>query len=262
MSKIVVLIVGLVVATLCAATLSAAPLSAAATPCAATTASACPVVESQRETRALSSFSRIEVDGAAEVLLRQGKTEGVTIEASTDILPRIRTRVRDRTLYIDVSLERRWSDWTHWFHSQPTPRITVDFVRLDRVESGGVIKLMADGLVADELHFDFAGASTIRIRNLRANLMTLDGSGATKVELSGKVGTQAVDLSGAGSYAAFDLESDRAEVHVSGAGKAYVNAKTALSVEISGAGLVEYLGNPKVDKDISGVGKVRRREPD
>ncbi len=49
---------------------------------------------------------------------------------------------------------------------------------------------------------------------------------------------------------------------MSGAGKAYINAKTALSVEISGAGLVEYMGNPKLDKDISGVGKVRRREPD
>jgi hypothetical protein len=90
----------------------------------------------------------------------------------------------------------------------------------------------------------------------------LEGSGATKVELTGKVGVQVVDLSGAGSYLARGLESDRVEVHVSGAGKAFVNAKTSLAVEISGAGLVEYSGNPKLEQDISGVGKVRRREPD
>jgi len=222
----------------------------------------CAGVESQRETRVLTSFSRIEVEGVAEVLLRQGKTEGATVEASPDLIRRIQTEVHDGTLYIDVSQERRWSDWTHLFHTEQTPRVTVDFVRLERVESGGAIKLLADGLKADELRFDFAGASTVRIRNVQATLLRLEGSGATKVELSGKVGAQEVELSGAGSYAAFDLESDRARVRVSGAGKAYVNAKTALSVEISGAGLVEYFGNPKLDKDISGVGKVRRREPD
>jgi Putative auto-transporter adhesin, head GIN domain len=222
----------------------------------------CAVEDATRQTRALPSFSRIEIIGVAEVVLRQGKTEGATVEASSDLLPRIRTEVEDRTLFIDLSQERRWSDWTHLFAPQRTPRVTVDFVRLDQVEAGGAIKLSADGLRADELRLDFSGASTIRIRNLQASKLSLEGSGATKVELSGKVGTQAVELSGAGSYAAFDLESDRARVEVSGAGKAYVNAKTALSVEISGAGLVEYMGNPKLDKDISGVGKVRRHEPD
>jgi hypothetical protein len=218
--------------------------------------------EPQRETRALEAFSRIEVGGVAEILLRQGKTESATVEASAELLPRIRTRVRDGTLYVDVSQERRWSDWTHLFESQPTPRITIDFIRLEGVEAGGVIKLMADGLRADNLHLDFSGASTIRIRNVQASSLHIEGSGATKIELSGKVSTQDVELSGASSYAALDMESDRAELQVSGAGKAYVNVKTSLSVEISGAGLVEYLGNPKLDKDISGVGKVRRREPD
>jgi Putative auto-transporter adhesin, head GIN domain len=222
----------------------------------------CPVADATRQTRPLPSFNRIEIIGVAEVVLRQGKTEAATIEASSDLLSRTRTEVEDRTLYIDVSSERRWSDWTHLFAPQQTPRVTIDFVRLDQIEAGGAIKLSADGIRADELRLDFSGASTIKIRNLQASKLSLEGSGATKVELSGRVGTQAVELSGAGSYAAFDVESDRAQVTVSGAGKAYINAKTALSVEISGAGLVEYMGNPKLDKDISGVGKVRRREAD
>jgi Putative auto-transporter adhesin, head GIN domain len=222
----------------------------------------CPVPDATRQTRALPAFRRIEIIGVAEVVLRQGKTESATIEGSPELLTRIRTEVEDRTLFIDLSQERRWSDWTHLFTSQPTTRLTIDFVRLDQIEAGGAIKLSADGLRADDLRLDFSGASTIRIRNLQASKLGLEGSGATKVELSGKVGAQSVELSGAGSYAAFDLESDTARVEVSGAGKAYVNARTALSVEISGAGLVEYLGNPKLDKDISGVGKVRRHEPD
>ena len=250
MKPFVALIVGIVFATL-------VPIATSGT-----TGTACPVLGSQRETRALPSFSRIEVDGVAEVLLRQGKTEAATVEAPAELLPRIRIQVRDQILYIDVSQERRWSDWTHLFATRQTPRIVVDFVRLEGIESGGVIKLIADGLRADELRLDFSGASSIRIRNLQAGVLHLDGSGATKVELSGKVATQRVELSGAGSYAGLDLESERAEMSVSGAGKAYINAKTSLTVEISGAGLVEYVGNPKLKQQISGIGKVRRREPD
>jgi hypothetical protein len=247
---ILVLTFGVVIATL-AAVSTAQP-----------TAGGCAVAEPQRETRALPGFSRIEVVGDADIVLRQGKAEAVTIDAPAELLPRIRTVVQDRILYIDVAQERRLSDWTHMFGARQKPRITVDFIQLERLEAGGAIKLFADGLRANELRFDFSGASTIRIGNLQASRLHLEGSGATKVELTGKVGVQVVDLSGAGSYLARGLESDRVEVHVSGAGKAFVNAKTSLAVEISGAGLVEYSGNPKLEQDISGVGKVRRREPD
>lgn len=186
-------------------------------------------------------------------------TDGATIEATAQLLPRIRTKVRDGTLLIDVAQERQWSDWLHWSGRRKTPRVTVDFIKLERLESAGAVKLAADSIRADELRLDFSGASSVKIANLQASGLRLEGSGATKVELAGKVGTQQVDLSGAGLYSATDLESDRAEVHVSGAGKAFVNAKTSLAVEISGAGLVEYVGNPKLEQDISGVGKVRRR---
>jgi Putative auto-transporter adhesin, head GIN domain len=246
----VILIVGVVIATLVAvATL-------------ATTKRAPPVGASQRETRPLASFSRIEVVGMADVRLRQGTTEGATVEATAQQLPRIRTQVRDRTLFIDVAQQRQWSDWLHWSGRRQTPRVTVDFVKLDRVESAGAIELAADSLHADELGLDFSGASSVTIGNLQASRLRLEGSGATKADLAGKVGTQVVALSGAGLYAATGLESDRAEVHGSGAGKAFINAKTSLVVKISGAGVVEYLGNPKLEQDISGVGKVRRRGPD
>ena len=222
----------------------------------------CAAAELQRETRSLPSFNRVEIIGVGNVVLRPGKAESATVDAPAQLISRVLVEVRNRTLYIDVSPHRTWSDWTHMFGAQQTPSVTVDFVRLERVEAGGAIKLFADGLRADELRLDFSGASTVRIANVQASTLRLEGSGATKVEVSGKVGKQVVELSGAGSYSAQGLESDRAEISVSGAGKAFVNAKTSLAVEISGAGLVEYSGNPRIEQEISGVGKVRRREAD
>jgi hypothetical protein len=94
---------------------------------------------------------------------------------------------------------------------------------------------------------------------LQATRLRLDGAGAIKAEIAGRVAEQSIDLSGAGSYQAVDLISDNVAVQVSGAGKAIVNAKTLLKADISGAGLVEYAGNPRLEQEISGIGKIRRR---
>lgn len=211
-----------------------------------------------RETRSVSGFSRIEVAGLAEVTLRQGQTESVSVEAAAQVLPRIRTEVRDRTLIVTFSEQRRWWDWLGSSAAGRTPRIFIDLVNVESVESAGAVKLVAEALRAESLHIDSSGASSIKIANLQANRLHLEGSGAIKAVLSGRVATQLVDISGAGSYQAAGLVSEQADVRVSGAGKAAVNASSSLKVDISGAGVVEYVGDPKVTQQISGVGKVRR----
>ncbi len=218
-------------------------------------------VEMQEETRAASGFHRIEIDGSADVILVQGASEGVTIEAAASALPHIQTNVRGDTLHIDVETQHSMWQWFSGRNAGPTPRITIHLRELDRIEAAGTVTVEADSLRSSDLHVDFAGACNLKLRDLQASSLRLDGSGATKVELAGKVAQQRVDLSGAGSYQAEQLVSSDAVVSVSGAGKAVVNASNSLAVEISGAGKVEYLGEPKLRQTISGIGKVARRDP-
>jgi hypothetical protein len=216
----------------------------------------------QQETRDVSGFHRIEIDGSATVTLVQGTTEGITLEAGTGALPHIYTNVRGGTLHIDVeSMHSMWQ-WFSGRNAGPTPRITIRLKDIDRIEAAGAVTLDAESLRSADLRLDFAGACNLKLRDLEANSLRLEGSGATKVELAGKVAQQRVDLSGAGSYQAERLVSSDAVVSVSGAGKVVVNASNSLAVEISGAGKVEYLGNPKLRQSISGFGKVARRDPD
>jgi len=217
-------------------------------------------VELQRETRVATGFSRIDIEGQADVTLRQGSSEGVTIEASAQALRQIETDVHDRTLSISLTGQRHWWDWILGGGTTRSPRITIDFVRLDRIDAAGAVKLTADSLKGDDLRLDLAGACSLRIADLQANRLRLDGAGAIKADLAGKVAAQYVDLSGAGSYQAAGLASDSVVLRVSGAGKAFVNAASTLKVEVSGAGAVQYLGNPEVVKELSGVATVRRRE--
>jgi hypothetical protein len=59
-------------------------------------------VELQQETRVVAGFRRIEIDGQVNVTLVQGNAEGITIEASSSSLARIRTEVRGDTLVVEV----------------------------------------------------------------------------------------------------------------------------------------------------------------
>jgi hypothetical protein len=219
------------------------------------------VADTQRETRSAAGFSRIDIAGLAEVTLHQGSKEGVTVEAPSQLLPRIKTEVRDRTLIVTISQQRRWWDWFDVGRGR-TPKVTIDLVTVDRIESAGAVKFKADKLRADDLRVDVSGASSLKIGDLQASRLWLDGSGAVSADIAGKVETQQIDLSGAGSYRAGSLLSDKADIRVSGAGKAIVNAARLLKVDISGAGVVEYIGDPKIEQQISGVGKIRRREED
>ena len=212
-----------------------------------------------RETRPATGFSRIQIDGQADITLVQGATEGITLEATAQGLKQIHTDVRGRTLRIGMVDQSHWWQWITGGASTRTPKITINLIQLERIEAAGAVNIVADSLKANELRLDFAGACKLKIADLQANKLRLDGAGAVKAEIAGKVAEQSIDLSGAGSYQAAELVSDNIDLQVSGAGKAIVNAKTLLKADISGAGLVEYAGNPRVEQDISGIGKIRRR---
>jgi len=235
-------------------------LAALATIAAVSFARNTPTGEVVREDRAATGFHRLEIDGQVEVTLVQGAAEGVTVEAPSSMLRRVRTEVRDGTLFIDAAEQRRTWQWFSGRRGRHTPRVTVNLREVDRIEAAGAVTVAADSLKAGELRLDLAGACSLKIRDLQATTLRLDGSGAIKANIAGKVQRQRVDLSGAGSFQASKLASDEAVIGVSGAGKAVVNAANSLEVDISGAGAVEYLGDPKVKQSISGIGKVRRRE--
>jgi hypothetical protein len=211
------------------------------------------------EQRAVPAFSRIRVDGTADVVLVRGAEPSVAVEASARSLPDVRTEVKDGTLTIQSSERRRF--WSFLLGSGArTPRIVVTFTNLEAIASAGSVSIRADELKVDRLAVSAMGASTLRIGALNAKVFVFDGSGAIKADVAGRVAEQSISISGAGDYRAAGLSSEQARIAVSGAGRVVVNAAKTLDVEISGAGTVDYLGNPEVTKKVSGAGRVKRRE--
>jgi predicted small secreted protein len=207
------------------------------------------------QTRQVSGFSKVSMSGIGQLIISQGSTESLTIDAEDNILPLITTTVVGDTLNIDLKNDNFQDNVI------PTKPIVYHLAvkTLDGIQISGAGSVDAANLTSDNLAISSSGAGSMRLRTITAQSITSEISGVGGVDLSGKVTSQSINISGSGSYNAPDLESQTANVVISGAGGATVWAKTSLDVTISGAGSVNYYDNPTITKTISGVGSVTSR---
>jgi len=183
------------------------------------------------ESRNVSDFNEVELQGIGSLSIEQADEESLTVEAEEDVLPKIRTEVENDRLIIGP--KRNTSINT----SEPISyELTVKDLSALKVSGAGDVE--AESISADEL------------------AVTMSGTG--DVQISGKVGSQKVDISGSGDYKAEDLESTRANVDVGGSGSALVNASDELEAKVGGSGSIEYIGDPTVEQDVSGSGEVKK----
>src|SRR5215216_956266 len=145
------------------------------------------------ETRAVSNFRAIEIEYPAQVLVKQGSQESLKIEAEDNLLPNLKTQVKNGTLEIFYKRE-------NGKHVNPTKTVTITIV----------VKDLAD--VA------FTSAGNLVIDNLKTNALDVSLSGAGDIKLN-KVTMKglAVSLSGAGSMSASGT-ADNLDLNISGFG--------------------------------------------
>lgn len=203
-------------------------------------------------------FRTLRVSGYAEVVLEQADQESVQVEAGSRHGARVRVRVDDGTLSIAAGEDAPWWSFLLGGSGGRAPRITVRYRDIGTIELSGAVRLECEAMKAPSVVVHAAGAAAVKIGALDATSFRFGGSGAVKADVAGRVGEQTISISGAGTYRAPRLVSDRADVKVSGAAKVVVNAARTLDATISGAGTIDYLGNPDVRQQISGAGRIRQ----
>lgn len=182
------------------------------------------------ETRNVSGFDGVVVNGVGNIQIDQTGNESLTISADDNLLPYITTEARGGKLYIDFKpvLFDKFKDLT--------------------------FKITAKNFNS----LDLNGAASVEGKNLAGERLAVKLSGAGSINLSGKVTEQQVTLDGLGSYNSKNLESQRATVTQNGTGSAVVNVSDKLDAKINGLGSIEYIGNPQVTKSVNGMGAVRQ----
>jgi hypothetical protein len=202
------------------------------------------------DTRSVSGFDSVVFSAIGDVTLTQGATEGLTIEAEDNIMPKIITEVRGTQLYIGFDRPNAQDI------VRPTKGIkfTLTVKNLNLMEMDGVGSITVPSFEADKLTVKIGGAGSIKITDLSATSLSAIMSGAGNVELSGKVTSLDATMSGVGNFSCGDLQVQTARVNLTGAGGATVWAANSLDVSITGAGSVSYYGSPKITKNVAGLG--------
>lgn len=204
----------------------------------------------QVEERNVKSFVALEVSGGFEVILKQGTSEALTIEADDNLMKYIVSEVRGGELRI----------FTEGSVSPKTKmKAYVTFVKLDEIDISGAVKLIAESKLSfNKLMLEGSGASDIEME-LSAERIEADLSGASELNLIGSVSNIELECSGASKIYAADLESESVRLDLSGASYIEVFAKESLIIDASGASSVRYKGNPeKLVTNTSGASKVSK----
>ena len=208
------------------------------------------------ETRDASSFNSIRVDYPARVLVSQGSTESLKIEAEDNLLPGLKTEVKGNELRIYYKSQ-------DGEHVNPTKTVTVTITVQDlnsiRFSSAG--ELVVNGLESDSLDIYLDGAGNVELNDIAVHGLGVNLSGAGSTTASGTADDLSLNISGFGDFDGSDLEGKTADITISGAGSATVWVEDDLDATISGAGSVNYYGSPEnVRRQINGVGGVNHVE--
>jgi len=182
------------------------------------------------EMRDVGSFHGVELNAIGKLTISQGSEDRLTITADDNLLPLIKTTVRNGVLVIEF--ER--------------PALTVNSVT--NLEYDITVRQL-DSVVMN-------GAGDARVVNLAGEKLRVKLAGAGNIVAAGKVTEQEVVLTGAGRYDAENLESEKASIAINGAGGATIWVTKSLDATINGMGSVSYYGDPQVTQHITGLGKV------
>jgi hypothetical protein len=184
------------------------------------------------ETRPVSGVTIVGLSGDTKLDIEQTGTESLTITADDNILPLLKTEVRNGQLRL----------WTETNFSPETEQ---------RVHYKLTVKALND--------IALSGDGIIDAKNIATNRLQVAISGDGVIRTAGTAESQDIAISGDGAYEGADLSSKSAETHISGDGRATLAVSEKLKADISGDGTVEYIGDPAVEKNISGDGNVRKK---
>jgi hypothetical protein len=255
------------------------------------------VFAQSRETRNVSTFTKISFRVPGKLYLRQGATQKVEIEGDRDVIREIETEVDGSKLIIGK--EGKWFDW-NWDDKDKDKvnvYITVKDIEAVSVSGSGDLvgetKIVSSNLdlnvsgsgslrldveVSGDLEADVSGSGDLDVKgkcrdfnsnvsgsgkvqaNVAINDMADFGvSGSGKIYASGSATRVKTAISGSGKVLAADLQANSCDVRISGSGDVEINVKEQLDANISGSGSISYKGNPgRVNSHASGSGRISK----
>ena len=195
---------------------------------------------------ATAEFSRITVSGNVIVRLAQSKQNRVFVTNRATLGATINIESFDQELYIDGLINAA---------GRPAVvEVAVSELKEIVVQDGA--QLIAQDIAAQNLSLESHGRTEVSLSNVDVGDLVVFANGVGKFSITGKVATQAIELSGDGYYLAHDLVCENAYLHSIGQNQITLWVEQLLDVDIVGSARVAYTGSPWIRQKVSGQGAL------
>jgi hypothetical protein len=202
------------------------------------------------ESRTISDFDKIELNGAIKLEIIQDSTLGMQITADDNILSQLKTTVNGGVL--EIGLEGNYCNTGEI-------SIVVHSRNLKAIDVSGASEIISNTLISsDEFKLVLSGSSEISLNLSAGNLIT-KSSGSSTINLVGQARKHDVDMSGSTELNAFDFTVSEYILESSGASNCKINVLTSLITNTSGTSEIVYKGSPKdIKSDKTGVATIEK----
>jgi hypothetical protein len=230
----------------------------------------------QTETRNVPAFSKLDIGGSFDAVLRQGNESSVKITAENIDIKKILTETKGNTLRIFL---------VKGIYHKIRIKVEITYTNLDAIERSGSGNLTCESDIssAGDFHLSSSGSGNITINGkIRATGQAIVGkSGSGNIKLAdlqaegvhmnfsgsgnfavdeGNAKTQTVRLSGSGNVSAYGLKTETCTAAVSGSGDIKVYVSSVLEATIVGSGNINYRGDAQVKKvSVHGSGRIDKK---
>ena len=206
----------------------------------------------QTEVINLDEIHSIDLDIAADIILRESDDQEIQITAQQNIIDEIvaHSRVGQGTWHVKVD--------KNCFIAEDI-RIFVNLKTIERLKIDGPGTITSEGKFesVEELNLKIDGSGKIDLDLLSVDRINADIDGSGRINLgSGDSEMLDIDIDGSGDFDAFSFQSNECKIDIDGSGDAEVNVVNELIAIIEGSGDVCYRGNPEVSFSIDGSGSV------
>jgi Putative auto-transporter adhesin, head GIN domain len=223
------------------------------------------------EARTVSGFNELVVIVSGQLMIQQGDTETLTIEAEDNILPLLISAASGNRLTL---ASKPGSSYTETkpiiYHltvknlnlislngssSAQMASLTTGALRLE-VTGSGSIKLVT--VKSDRLNLQLSGSGNIEIAALTTPTVIANLNGSGSARLSGSADSQSIAGAGSINYNAEKLDSKTVKIDVSGSASVVVKASETLDVKANGSASITYFGDPKLTQSLNGSVALKR----
>jgi hypothetical protein len=202
-----------------------------------------PINDAEQAGNNLTDYNELEITGWIDVEISQGDMYSIQLIGPESEKKKYKITQQGRTLIITYEDESKF-DWKLKSFDFEKININITMPELESLEIKGAGDVTLSDFDEDDLDIELLGAvemkGELHVRNITINL-----SGASKLDLRGTANTMDATVQGASQLRAYDFTTQDAIVEANGASSAKVTVNGRLEMKEGVASKISYRGKPE-----------------